>query len=144
MATGAVQSHMAREHGAEGAILVLEDHDDFRELLKDVLQREGYRVIGSSSAVEALTLLQGGTPVCLILLDLMMPGVSGFQFRSEQRADESLRDIPVIVLTGGQHSSDYHANLDAVAYLQKPVDMDAVLALVREHCGPPEPRAGVQ
>jgi len=80
--------------------------------------------------------LQGGTRINLILLDLMMPGVTGFQFRSEQRADANLRDIPVVVLTGGQHPSDYHANLHAVAYLQKPVDMEVVLDLVKKYCGP--------
>src|SRR5262245_48223345 len=123
----------------DGAILLLEDQDDFREMLKTFLQRSGYRVMGCATAVEALTVLQRGTQVSLILLDLMMPGVSGFQFRTEQQADASLRNIPVVVLTAGQHSSDYHANLGAVAYLQKPVDLDEILTVVREHAGPPKP-----
>ena len=127
---------MGNEPVAEGSILLLEDHDDFREQVQEYLQQAGYRVTGCSSAVEALTVLQGGTRVNLILLDLMMPGVTGFQFRSEQRADANLRDIPVVVLTGGQHPSDYHANLHAVAYLQKPVDMEVVLDLVKKYCGP--------
>lgn len=117
--------------------MLLEDEDSFREMLKVFLQRAGYRVVGFASAVDALTALQRGTPVSLILLDLMMPGITGFQFRTEQRADAALRDIPVVVLTGGQHPSDYHANLHAVAYLEKPVDLDQVLTIVREHCGPP-------
>ena len=134
---------LGNERAVEGSILVLEDHDDFREQVQEYLQQAGYRVMGCSSAVEALTVLQGGTRVSLILLDLMMPGVTGFQFRSEQRADASLRDIPVVVLTGGQHPSDYHANLHAVAYLQKPVDMEVVLEIVRKYCGPPTPKTHV-
>src|SRR5262245_17632571 len=131
------------EQTSNGAILLLEDQDDFREMLKTYLEHAGYEVEGYSSAVDALTVLQGGRKVSLILLDLMMPGLSGFQFRTEQRADAALRDIPVVVLTAGQHSLDYHGNLGAVAYLQKPVDFDEVLAIVREHCGPPAPRTSV-
>jgi len=134
---------VGKECAAEGAILLLEDHDDFREMLRTYLQRAGYRCEGYSSALDALTVLQGGKKVCLILLDLMMPGLSGFQFRTEQLADAALRDIPVVVLTAGQHSLDYHGNLEAVAYLQKPVDFDQVLAVVREHCGPPGSNSSV-
>jgi len=123
----------SRERHA-GSILVLEDHDDVRELLKEFLERSGYSVVACASAVEALTVLQGGTPISLILMDLMMPRVSGFQFRSEMRDDAALRDIPVVVMTGGQHPSDYHANLNAVAYLQKPIDFDVLLNLVEKYC----------
>jgi CheY-like chemotaxis protein len=133
---------LTHEH-ATGAILLLEDEDDFREMLRIFLQRAGYHVMGFSSAVDALTVLQRGAQVSLILLDLMMPGVSGFQFRTEQRADVALRDIPVVVLTGGQHPRDYHPNLHAVAYLEKPVDLDQVLTIVRQHCGPPPEKTTV-
>jgi two-component system chemotaxis sensor kinase CheA len=134
---------LTTDRASERSILLLEDEDDFREMLKLFLQRAGYRVIGFSSAVDALTVLQRGAQVSLILLDLMMPGVTGFQFRTEQRADAALKDIPVVVLTGGQHPSDYDANLRAVAYLEKPVDLDQILTIVKEHCGPPPARERV-
>lgn len=118
------------------AVLIVEDHHDIRISLQQWLEHEGYRTIGCSSGMDALSVLQSGESVCLILLDLMMPGVSGFQFREQQRATSSLRDIPVVVISGAPQTQQYRGNLRAVAYLQKPLDPARVLALVREHCGP--------
>ena len=118
------------------AVLIVEDHHDIRISLQQWLEHEGYRTVGCSSGVDALSVLQSGESVCLILLDLMMPGVSGFQFREQQRATSSLRDIPVVVISGAPDAQQYRGNLRAVAYLQKPLDPARLLALVREHCGP--------
>src|SRR5690606_710156 len=98
------------------------------------LEHEGYRTIGCSDALEALTTLQSGARVCLIVLDLKLPGLSGFQFREAQRRDPAIRDIPLVVMTGVSRPDDYDANLGAIAYLEKPVDTDQVLAFAREHC----------
>ena len=118
------------------AILIVEDHHDIRESLCQWLEHQGYRTIGCSSAVDALTVLQSGEPVCLILLDLIMPSVSGFQFREQQRATSSLRDIPVVVMRGAPQPQQYNGNLGAVAYLRKPLDPALVLSVVQQHCGP--------
>ena len=119
------------------AVLIIEDHHDIRESLQQWLEHKGYRTIGCSSGMDALTVLQSGESVCLILLDLMMPSVSGFQFREQQRATSSLRDIPVAVISGAPRPQEYHGNLGAVAYLRKPVDPAHVLAVVQQHCRAP-------
>jgi CheY-like chemotaxis protein len=118
-------------------ILIVEDHHDIRESLCQWLEHQGYRTIGCASGVDALTVLQSGKQVCLILLDLMMPTVSGFQFREQQRASSALRDIPVAVISGAPRPQDYHGNLGAVAYLRKPLDPAVVLEVVQQYCGPP-------
>lgn len=119
------------------AILIVDDHHDIRESLQELLERSGYRTIGCSSATDALTLLQSGESVCLILLDLMMPTISGFQFREQQRASAAIGDIPVAVISAAPQPQDYHGNLQAVAYLRKPINPAHVLALALQHCGPP-------
>jgi CheY-like chemotaxis protein len=116
------------------AILIVEDHHDVRESLQQWLEHAGYRAIGCSSGVDALAVLQSGQSVCLILLDLMMPGVSGFQFREQQRATDTLSDIPVVVISAAPQPQEYHGNLRALAYLRKPVDPVHVLGLVQQHC----------
>ena len=118
------------------AILIIEDHHDIRESLQELLERSGYRTIGCSGATDALTVLQSGEPICLILLDLMMPTISGFQFREQQRALGALGDIPVAVISAVPQPQDYHGNLQAVAYLRKPMDPAQVLALAKQYCGP--------
>lgn len=117
------------------SVLIVEDQDDLRHALEQLLEHAGFRTIACSGVVEALTVLQSGARVCLIVLDLMMPGLTGFQFREEQRAAGAIRDIPVLVLTGVERPSEYHGNLHAVAYIRKPVDPGDVIALVRQHCG---------
>jgi CheY-like chemotaxis protein len=121
--------------GCGPAILIVEDNDGLRELLRDLLEGAGFKVRAAADAVEGLSVLQSGEAVCLILLDLMMPGVSGFQFRAEQRFDPKLRDIPVAVLTGASSPEQYHGNLRAIGYLPKPFDPDQIVELVRQHCG---------
>jgi len=137
--SGEIISSMATTLATSGidqpAILIVDDHHDIRESLQQWLERQGYRTIGCASGVDALTVLQSGESVCLILLDLMMPSVSGFQFREQQRATSTLQDIPVIVISGAPRPQDYDGNLRAVAYLQKPADPARVLALVQQHCG---------
>ena len=124
------------------AILIVEDHRDSRESLQEWLEHQGYRTIACPSATDALTVLQSGESVCLILLDLMMPTVSGFQFREQQRASSTMRDIPVVVISAAPQPQEYHGNLRAVAYLRKPVDPIQVLAVVQQHCVPPGLQAG--
>jgi len=128
------------------AVLVVEDQDDFRQALQAHLEHEGYRTIGCRDALEALTTLQSGTRVCLIVLDLKLPGLTGFQFREAQQLDAAIRDIPLVVLSGVRRPGDYDANLDAIAYLEKPVDTSRVVAFAREHCpcgaGAPASRPG--
>jgi CheY-like chemotaxis protein len=119
-------------HG--NGILIVEDDDDQRESLIDLLQAEGYPAAGAPNGQAALNELRQGPPPCLILLDLMMPVMNGWEFREAQRRDPALAAIPVAVVTGVRGSRDQVAALDAVSYFQKPVDPDALLATVSEYC----------
>ena len=115
-------------------VLIVEDDTDLRETLADLLQAEGYRTAEAANGREALTRLrQAGLP-CLILLDLMMPVMNGWEFREALRQDAALASIPVAILTGVRNSTDQAAALDAVGYFQKPLDFDALLATVEMYC----------
>lgn len=117
-----------------GTILVVEDNRDLRESLCDLLTDIGYQTAGAANGQEALLYLQQQPPPCLILLDLMMPVMSGWEFRDRQRQDPALAAIPVIVLTGVRSSAEATAALDAVAYLQKPADAEVLLELIARYC----------
>src|SRR3954468_13346354 len=80
-------------------VALIEDDDDIREALESLLSHAGYRVLPYASAEVALRDMEGGRHPDLILLDLMMPGMNGWQFRVEQRKRPALTNIPVIALS---------------------------------------------
>lgn len=82
-----------------GPILVVEDDSDIRETLQQVLELEGYRVATAANGHEGLAALETGERPSLILLDLMMPVMSGAEMLDHLRTDERLADIPVVVVT---------------------------------------------
>jgi CheY-like chemotaxis protein len=125
---------MGQSQPTGSCILIVEDDADMRESLGEILQLEGYRVFGAANGKEALNHLSQADAPCLILLDLMMPVMSGWEFREQQRQDPRLAQIPVAVLTGVRNSAEQILDLGAVGYFQKPVDLSALLATVAEHC----------
>jgi CheY-like chemotaxis protein len=125
---------MASAQPKQECVLIVEDDRDFRETLVDLLQAEGYRTAEAANGREALARLRQIGPPCLILLDLMMPVMNGWDFRDQLRQDPALASTPVAILTGVRNSADQAAALDAVGYFQKPVDFDALLATVATYC----------
>lgn len=119
--------------GAE--ILVVEDDTAIREALCDLLEGEGYTVATVPHGQAALTYLhQGLQQPCLILLDLLMPVMNGYDFRRIQQQDAHLAQIPVVVLSA-QSLSDHEARGMQVAfYLRKPVSLDQLLTIVDSYC----------
>src|SRR5262245_10201592 len=87
-------------------VMVIDDDVDIRETIKDLLESRGYEVIVSGDGDGAMAALKGGARPCVILLDLMMPGLSGEEFRAQQLADEALAPIPVVVLSGARGVDD--------------------------------------
>ena len=79
-------------------VLVVEDDADVREVICEILEGEGCRPVGVRDGNEALRALRSGLRPCLIVLDMLMPGMDGWQFRRTQKADEELAKIPVIVV----------------------------------------------
>jgi CheY-like chemotaxis protein len=121
--------------GSNTCVLVVDDEADLRETLHMVLQLEGYRVVTARDGAEALARLRdGGVFPCLILLDIMMPRMNGVQFRQEQMSDPALRDIPVVVLTGGSEAVLSKAAALGLEALRKPVKLDALLSAVGRFC----------
>ncbi len=115
-------------------VLIVEDDLDTREMLGRFLELEGYTVETAENGKRALERLGSGVGACVILLDLMMPVMDGWQFRQEQIRDAALADIPVIVVSaaGRERLEKIHAN----AYLSKPVDLDELLGCVTQFCRP--------
>jgi CheY-like chemotaxis protein len=106
-------------------ILVVDDDDEIREALSDVLTDEGYEVIGARDGHQALTFLREGKRPNAILLDLWMPVMDGWQLRHELLSDSKLSDIPVIVLTAVR---DQRAQGLMVAdVLTKPIQLERLL-----------------
>jgi CheY-like chemotaxis protein len=116
-------------------VLVVDDDPEIRAALAELLETEGYEVVLAANGAAAMAHLRRGLRPCLILLDLMMPVMDGWDFRAEQRCDPELQDIPVAIITAAGFSSEtVSAQLGGIDFVSKPPSTDALLALVRRHC----------
>jgi CheY-like chemotaxis protein len=114
--------------GAE--ILVVDDDHDIRETVSIVLQLHGYRANVAADGVDALEKLRGPSKPAAIIVDLMMPRMSGVDLVRALRQDPSLSTIPVIVLSGDAEMRKIAAALATEKCLLKPIDMDQLLDAV--------------
>src|SRR5215813_15425786 len=114
-------------------ILLIEDEVDIRTILKDALEWEGYRVYTASNGKEGIEVLPEMPVPCLILLDLMMPVMNGWEFANALENDRAYADIPIVTVSA---FSDPEKRIRAKGSIKKPVDLDVLFALVRKHCGP--------
>ena len=110
------------------SLLVVEDDADIRETLDGLLSMEGFHVIGCSNGREALDWLHASPKPDVILLDLMMPVMDGWQFRVVQKQDPELSAIPVVALSADATAKA--AAIDADAYLKKPVEYETLLETI--------------
>jgi CheY-like chemotaxis protein len=117
-------------------VMIVEDDPVARELLRTFLQGAGYAVACAGNGREALDQLRRGGRPAVILLDLKMPIMSGWQFREEQRSDPALSAIPVVVFSGGDDLEAAAATLGAAAYFPKPIDPEELVATVRALAAP--------
>lgn len=122
-----VTSLCSRRTSPRGSILIVEDDLDIREALAEALGFEGYDVFLAENGQEALDVLRAGPLPHVILLDLLMPVMNGWQFRQEQLADPALAGVPVIVVSA---SAPGDARPDR--YLPKPFSIDELLSAVAE------------
>ena len=119
--------------GTKATILVIDDDDDIRAVLAMVLDEAGFRVVTAANGREALEHLREDPQPDVILLDLMMPEMDGYQFRAEQQRDPALRAIPTLIVTAGTVTSRVEA-LGAEAILRKPVSLRRLVDTIRRFC----------
>jgi CheY-like chemotaxis protein len=110
-------------------VLVVEDEPSIRVVLTDLLSDAGYSVVQAADGGEALERLEDAQPN-LIVLDLMMPSVSGWRFLEKRRYLPGMDKIPVIVLSVIEGRHDYPEALGAAAWLSKPIDVPRFLGAV--------------
>ena len=116
-------------------ILVVEDDSAIREMLVQTLEEEGFAVASAADGVEALSYLQAAEQhPCVILLDLMMSRMNGWQFREAQQNHSSIDAIPVVVLSARPDLRERQAEIGVDAYLPKPVNFDSLMKIVRRYC----------
>ena len=119
----------ARLEGAKRRILVVEDEAAIRESLGELLQDEGYEVWFAENGAQALTRLRSGHGLPdLIVLDLRMPVMDGWEFRAIQKDDAVLGFIPVIAVSADRSAPA--VTISAQAYLQKPLDVSSLLRTI--------------
>ena len=116
-------------------IVVIEDDTDLRETLKDLLEMEGFRVITASNGREGLHQIEQKGQPCLILLDLMMPVMNGWEFLEVLRRERtaSLARTPVAVVSAAADIADVERDYGC-SVLKKPVSLERLFALAHAHC----------
>jgi CheY-like chemotaxis protein len=115
-------------------VLVVDDDYAVLDAIKDVLEDEGYEVSLAANGLEALNQLRRGKPPCVILLDLMMPIMNGWEFRREQLRDQTLAAIPTIIVTAHSRADESTEELLAAGCIRKPAQPDELLATIRGYC----------
>ena len=110
------------------AILVVDDELDIRESLQELFEDAGSRVVTAADGAEALELMDAEAP-CVVILDLVMPNVSGTEVYDSMRQDDRLREVPVVIAT----SDPARAPRD-VPVLRKPIDVTRLMDVVRRYC----------
>jgi len=116
--------------GTKHTVLVVEDEEDLREMMREALELNGYAVITAEEGHQALAQISQVEHLCLVLIDLLMPGMNGWDLLQELRRRPELDQVPVVV-----HSSvSQRAPEGVTRVLQKPLTFGELLSTVREYC----------
>ena len=118
----------------QGGVLVVDDDPDVREGMLAIFQACGYPAVGAANGYDGLQILKAGERPGLIVLDLMMPVMDGWQFRTAQMQQDDLAAIPTLVCSARSDAEPPARSMGAIAYLQKPIDFDRLLDIVEAHC----------
>jgi CheY-like chemotaxis protein len=113
------------------SILVVEDDDDIRNAIVDLLETEGYTTQSAVNGKDALEKLGHIGKPCLVLLDMMMPIMNGREFLDNVMKDSKLAPIPVLIVSAVADKANTEGS---VGFLKKPIDIDVVLDVVSQYC----------
>ena len=117
---------------AHGQILVVEDDEDARTAVVEALEHAQFHVSTATNGRDALEVLHAGPRPNLILLDLHMPVMDGWEFARLAAADPATADIPICMLSGVERSAGIPPQI--VAVLRKPLDLSRLLSIVYQYC----------
>lgn len=131
MAHHAAPSTQGRRFMHTKSVLIIDDEEGIRETLQMALELEGYEVQAAANGKEGLEALERIRRPCLILVDLMMPVMNGWEFAAAIHQNAQLSTIPVVVVTA---FTDRAHDVPANAVLRKPINLDALLAIVHQYC----------
>ena len=118
-------------------VLIVDDDEALRQMLELLVKTSGYDTVTAANGVEGLEQMRRQLP-CLVLLDIQMPQMDGFEFRRHQLADPTLARVPVVCLTGHYEPEQVGSQL-RVACLKKPLHFPDVIDAVEAQCGPGRP-----
>lgn len=115
----------------DGYVLIVDDDEDIGEALSLILESRGYRWSVAQDGAQALQLMQTQPLPRVILLDMMMPGMNGEQFRAAQLQDARMASVPVVLMTGDSHAESKAARLGLSKFLRKPLEIDDLISVVK-------------
>ena len=114
-------------------ILIIEDEEDIRECLKEFLETEGYQVTTALNGADAFNVGANLSKPDLILLDLMMPIMSGDEFIAQQKKQNFMLDVPVVLVSADNQTSKMAKSLGVADHLKKPMDLEDLVAIIKKN-----------
>jgi len=114
-------------------ILIVDDDAEIRQALTEALEGAGHEVAAAKNGAQALEWLRSSPPPCLILLDLMMPVMDGYEFITQQKLDSKLAPVPVVVITAGRRIAGAKM-IDVADVLLKPFALGRLKSVVQQYC----------
>ncbi len=119
---------------SDRSVLVVEDDPELRTIYQEVLSDGGFNVMAARDGFAALELLDAGASPCVLVLDLRMPRMSGWELAERLHADGRFSSLPLIVVAAYYRIAEEAERLGARAWLQKPIDLGRLLVIVEEAC----------
>jgi CheY-like chemotaxis protein len=116
------------------SILVVDDQTESSDAVGLALEQQGVHVRVAHDGEEALTMLQRGFRPCVVVVDLMMPKMDGWEFRQRQLSNPQFADIPVLIMSGYPNADKAAGTLGVRTVLKKPLSVPRLLSLLNRHC----------
>ncbi len=125
-------SHGERGDAVAQRVLVVEDDNDILSSVAEVIRDEGYEAMTAGNGWQALSLLEQQSGVALVLVDLMMPEMSGWQLIDEMH--ERWPQVPIVLISAAPNLADEARRLGVQGYLSKPFRLDDIIRVANEYC----------